>query len=70
LPQRTVAVATSVLMPLEAAAGLRDGRGKRIEIHGDEIDRVDAVLLHDRLIDTPTAEQRAMDQRCGSNCRP
>ena len=48
---------------LEAAAGLRDGRGERIEVHDDEIDRLDAVLLHDGVVDAAPAEQAAMDLR-------
>ena len=48
---------------LERAARLRDGGGKRIEIDDDEVDRLDAVLAHDGVVDAAPAEQSAVDLR-------
>jgi hypothetical protein len=48
---------------LEGAAGLRDRGGERIEIHRDEVNRVDAVLGHHGVVHAAPAEQPAVDLR-------
>ena len=50
---------------LERAVGLRDGGFERVEVHDDEVDEVDAVLLGfvEVLMRIATAEEAAMDFR-------
>ena len=46
-----------------AAVGPRHGRGKRVEIDREQIDRLDAVLAHDVLIDAAAPQQAAVNLR-------
>ena len=50
---------------LEGAVGLRDGSFERVEVHDDEVDEVDAVLLGfvEVLVRIATAEEAAVDLR-------
>ena len=48
---------------LEGAAGLGDGRGERIQVDDDEVDRLDAVLAHHGVVGAAPAEQAAVDLR-------
>jgi hypothetical protein len=48
---------------LVTAARLRDRRCERIEIDDQQIDRLDAVLAHDRVVDIASAEQTAVNLR-------
>ena len=48
---------------LEGAARLGDGRGERIQVDDDEVDRLDAVLAHDGVVGAAPAEQAAVDLR-------
>jgi hypothetical protein len=53
-----------VLDGLGIAAGrARHGLGEGIEVHDQEVDAFDLVQRHDALIDTPPAEQPAVDAR-------
>ena len=47
----------------ERAIRLRDRRSERIEIDDEQIDRLDAVLPHDRIVDAAAAEQAAVNLR-------
>ena len=48
---------------LVAAVGPRHGGGKRIEIDGEQIDGLDAVLAHDLLVEAAAPEKAAVDLR-------
>ena len=48
---------------LERAAGPGDRCGERIEIHRDEVDGLDAVLGHHRVVGAEATEQSAVDAR-------
>ena len=50
---------------LERAVGLRDGGFERVEVHDDEVDELDAVLLGflEVLMRIAAAEEAAMDLR-------
>ncbi len=43
--------------------GARNGRFERIQIHDDEIDRLDAVLRHDGIVSAAPAENPTVDLR-------
>ncbi len=47
----------------QGASGLGDRSGEGVEVDCDQIDRVDAVLCHDRAVDIATAENAAVDLR-------
>ena len=46
-----------------AAVRAGDGGGERVEVHHQQVDRRDAVLRHDRIVDAAAAEQSAVDLR-------
>ena len=48
---------------LIAAVAAGNRRGKGVEVHDQKVDRRDAVLLHDGLVQPAPAEQAAMDAR-------
>jgi hypothetical protein len=47
----------------QVAARLVDGGFERVEVDRNQVDRLDAVLVHDGVVDTATAEDAAVDFR-------
>ncbi len=47
----------------QVTAGFVDGGFERVEVDGHQVDRLDAVLVHDRVVGAATAEDAAVDFR-------
>ena len=47
----------------QVAAWLVDGGFERVQVDRDQVDRLDAVLVHDGVVDTATTEDAAVDFR-------
>jgi hypothetical protein len=47
----------------QVAAWLVDGGFERVQVDRNQVDRLDAVLVHDGVVDTATAEDAAVDFR-------